>query len=201
MRERALGKPLSGGSWLVATVIVLASGCGPRQPADDASTASSETKSSSSEGASGDKTSDNAGEKWEGATTEDLQARQAGPPAGLGASSTSVASGSGAGSHRTDTYDKEATEVVLKRAARQVKANCGMATDDNGKANGPWGKTTIAVTLGHNGHSKGATIPPPFEGKPTGKCAMQAFSILTFPPWAGGDTTVEWEIEIPQPGK
>ena len=39
----------------------------------------------------------------------------------------------------TVTYDKEAVEVVLKRAARQVKANCGAATDEDGKATGPWG--------------------------------------------------------------
>jgi hypothetical protein len=57
------------------------------------------------------------------------------------------------------------------------------------------------VNLGHNGHSKGATIPEPFDGKPTGRCAVQAFNNLTFPPWAGADTTVDWEIEIPQPGK
>src|SRR4051812_24041398 len=58
-----------------------------------------------------------------------------------------------------DTYDKEATEVILARAARSVKANCGHAKDENGKAVGPWGKTKVAVKLGHNGRSKGATVP------------------------------------------
>lgn len=97
------------------------------------------------------------------------------------------------------TYDKEAVELVLKRAARQVKANCGAATDEEGKATGPWGKTSVTVKLGHNGHSQGATIGAPYDGKPVGRCATQAFAILQFPPFAGGDTTVDWPIEIVAP--
>jgi hypothetical protein len=96
----------------------------------------------------------------------------------------------------SDTYDKEETEIVLKRAARQVKDNCGAAKDENGKATGPFGKTSVSVTLGHNGHTRTVTIPAPFEGKPTGKCATQAFANLMFPPWSGPDVVVEWEVEI-----
>ncbi|HVJ88437.1 MAG TPA: hypothetical protein VM580_01460 [Labilithrix sp.] len=102
---------------------------------------------------------------------------------------------------RSDEYDKEATDVVLKRAARQVKDNCGHAKDADGKATGPWGKVTIQVQLGSNGHSKGTTIPAPFQGKPTGACIEKAFSKLTFPPWAGSDTQVDWEVELVEPGK
>jgi hypothetical protein len=101
---------------------------------------------------------------------------------------------------RADEYDKEATEVVLKRAARQVKDNCGQAKDETGKATGPWGKATLQIELGHNGRSKGVTVPPPYEGEPTGRCVEKAFTNLTFPPWGGSDTTVSWEVEIPQPG-
>jgi hypothetical protein len=98
-------------------------------------------------------------------------------------------------------YDKS-TEVVLNRAARQVKANCGSATDDDGKASGPWGKTKVSVTLGRNGHSRDVTIPAPFDGKPTGRCAIQAFKSLTFPPYAApNDVIVDWDVEIVQPGK
>jgi hypothetical protein len=132
--------------------------------------------------------------KWEGA--------------GPSEPSTPAKSSSGGGStvneapaKRTDQYDKEATEVVLKRAARQVKDNCGQAKDENGKATGPWGKTTIQVQLGHNGHSKGTTVPAPFQGKPTGTCVEKAFTNLTFPPWAGGDTQVDWEVEVIEPAK
>jgi hypothetical protein len=99
----------------------------------------------------------------------------------------------------SDTYDKEATEVSLKRAARQVKQNCGLAKDANGKAAGPWGTTKVSVVLGHNGHSKISTVPSPFEGTPTGRCTVQAFSNLTFPPWAGADITVEWDVELVEP--
>jgi len=80
-----------------------------------------------------------------------------------------------------------------------VKGNCGAATDEEGKASGPWGKTTVTVKLGHNGHSQGATIPAPYDGKPVGNCATRAFAILTFPPFAGGDTTVDWPVEIDAP--
>ena len=98
-----------------------------------------------------------------------------------------------------DTYDKEHTDIVLARAARVVKDNCGQAKDSDGKAAGPWGTTKVSVQLGHNGHSVGATIPAPYDGKPTGKCAVQAFANLTFPPWSGPDTTVDVDVEIVKP--
>jgi hypothetical protein len=96
-------------------------------------------------------------------------------------------------------YDKDAVQVVLKRAARQVKANCGAATNDEGKATGPWGQGSVTVTLGHNGHSKGATVGPPFDGTSVGKCIVQAFAILTFPPFAGADTPVDWQVDVVKP--
>jgi hypothetical protein len=98
-----------------------------------------------------------------------------------------------------DHYDKEATEVVLNRAARQVKDNCGHAKDEDGKSAGPWGKVSVSITLGHNGHTRTVSIPEPFDGKPTGRCAVKAFSNLTFPPWTGPDETIEWPIDIPHP--
>ena len=132
--------------------------------------------------------------KWEGASTPD-------PNAPEKASSGGAPAVNEAPAKRSDQYDKEATEVVLKRAARQVRDNCGAAKDENGKAVGPWGKATIMVQLGHNGHSKGTTIPAPFQGKPTGNCVEKAFTNLTFPPWSGADTEVSWEVELIEPGK
>lgn len=96
-------------------------------------------------------------------------------------------------------YDKENTEVVLKRAARSVKESCGEAKDENGVASGPFGKVTIQVLLGRNGHSKGVTVPASHAEKPAGKCIVNAFSNLAFPPWAGQDTSVDWEVELVQP--
>jgi len=98
-----------------------------------------------------------------------------------------------------DTYDKEATDVVIKRAVRQVNGNCGYAKDENGKAVGPWGKATMTVVLGRNGHSKSATISAPYDGKPSGKCAVQAFSNLTFPPWNGPDASLNVDVELTKP--
>ncbi|MFO0672844.1 MAG: hypothetical protein U0235_25060 [Polyangiaceae bacterium] len=101
---------------------------------------------------------------------------------------------------RSDEYDKEATEVVLKRAARQVKGNCGAATDEDGKASGPWGAAKMMLVLGHNGHMKEVSIGAPFDGKPTGRCATQAFKLLTYPPWAGSDMTIDYPVDIVPPG-
>jgi len=98
-----------------------------------------------------------------------------------------------------NVYDKENTEVVLKRAGRSVKESCGEAKDDNGVASGPWGKVTIQIMLGRNGHSKNVTLPPSHADKPAGKCIANAFSNLAFPPWAGQDTQVDWEVELVQP--
>ena len=87
----------------------------------------------------------------------------------------------------------------MKRAARQVKGNCGGAKDSDGKATGPFGKTMVTVVLGRNGHSKSATVDSSLADKPAGKCIVQAFSNLTYAPWAGSDATVQWEVELVQP--
>jgi hypothetical protein len=169
--------------------------CGPsKKPVKDA-TDKSEDKNDAKE------------DKWEGATSDDLKARDKPTPAG--ATDATPAGSSGpthqapveAATRRSDQYDKDATDVVLKRAARQVKGNCGSSTDESGKANGPWGKVTISVNLGHNGHTKGVTVPAPYDGTPSGRCITQAFSSLTFPPWSGSDTTVDQEVELVKPGK
>lgn len=128
--------------------------------------------------------------KWEGASSK---------PATTATSTTAVSSVQEGSARRQDQYDKDSTEVVLKRAARQVHDNCGAAKDDSGKATGPWGKTTITVSLGHNGHSKGVTVPSPYQGKTVGSCIEKAFTNLTFPPWGGSDTDVQWEVELVQP--
>ncbi len=97
-------------------------------------------------------------------------------------------------------YDKDAVEIVLRRAANQVKANCGAATDDNGKATGPFGQTKMSVTLGRNGHVRDVSIPSPYDGKPVGSCAVKAFENLIFPPYAApADSVVEWDVELVKP--
>lgn len=97
-------------------------------------------------------------------------------------------------------YDEDAIEVQLKRSARSVKASCGSATDDEGKATGPWGTTKVTVTLGRNGHVRQATIPAPYDGKPAGKCTTNAFLKIQFPPYAAGaDSVIEWDVEIVEP--
>jgi hypothetical protein len=137
--------------------------------------------------------------KWEGATDEDKKG--APPPPKANPGGTSAGKVNEGGGRRHDQYDKEGTDVALKRAARQVKENCGQAKDDNGKAIGPWGKVTIQVQLGANGHTKGTSVPAPYQGKPVGTCIERSFMNLSFPPWSGGDTSVDWEVELVEPGK
>jgi hypothetical protein len=115
--------------------------------------------------------------------------------------STSTGSGTSASPTQEKTaYDKEAVEIVLKRAAGQVKSSCGAASDENGKANGPWGTTKASVRLGRNGHVRGVDVPAPYADKPVGTCVVHAFQNLVFPPYAApADVTVEWEVEIVKP--
>jgi hypothetical protein len=97
-------------------------------------------------------------------------------------------------------YDKDAIEVQLKRAARQVKSGCGSASDDSGQATGPWGQLKVSVVLGRNGHVKGITVPDPYNGKPVGLCIQHAFEKLIFPPYSGdSDKSVDWDVELVQP--
>src|SRR5450432_3663465 len=61
-----------------------------------------------------------------------------------GSSGASSPSSDPPASGSSTPYQKDAVEIELKRASRQVKANCGSATDDNGTASGPWGKTSAS---------------------------------------------------------
>jgi hypothetical protein len=120
-------------------------------------------------------------------------------PSSSSASSDSSSSMSAPADSKTG-YDKYAVEVQLKRAARQVKANCGSATDDDGKATGPWGSTKASVILGRNGHVKQVAVPSPYDGKPVGLCVVHAFEKIVFPPYGGSsDVSVDWDIEIAAP--
>jgi hypothetical protein len=136
------------------------------------------------------------------------------PPSSSSSSSSDTGSGGGGSSSASSDpapsaptggktpYDKDSVEIELKRASRQVKANCGSATDDSGAATGPWGKTTAAVTLGRNGHIKDVTVPAPYDGAPSGVCAVNAFKKIQFPPYASSsDVVVQWDIEFVKPKK
>ncbi len=117
------------------------------------------------------------------------------PSTGAGAAAPSDAP-----SPSATPYDKEAVEIELKRAARQVKANCGSATDEDGSATGPWGKTTVSVTLGRNGHVKQVTVPAPYDGKAVGICLVHAFQKIQFPPYSGSvDVVVDREVDLVKP--
>jgi hypothetical protein len=117
-------------------------------------------------------------------------------------SGTSTSSGSSTPPPQQDKtpYDKEEVEIVLRRAANQVRSSCGAASDENGKANGPWGTTKASIRLGRNGHVRGVEVPAPYADKPVGTCVVHAFQNLIFPPYAApADITIDWDIEIVKP--
>jgi hypothetical protein len=132
-------------------------------------------------------------EKWD---TSSQTAEAAKEPAKTGTGAPKVHE---TASKKDSEYDKEATNVVLNRATRQVKDNCGFATDDTGKATGPWGKLDLKLLLGANGHMRTVTVPDPYAGKPVGRCVEKAFANLIFPPWSGEDTEVTWPAEVVKP--
>ncbi|HEX7665215.1 MAG TPA: hypothetical protein VF407_11905 [Polyangiaceae bacterium] len=182
--------------WLVIALAVAACGGSPKQ-ADDASSqpkqdddtpkwdSSSTTTSSSSSSSGSSGSSDSSGS---GSST--------------GSGDSTASSGSGAGDTGASTPKagpNNEAEIALKRAARQAKGNCGGAKDADGKATGPFGKSMVTVILGRNGHSKSATVDSSLDGKPAGKCVIQAFSNLTYAPWAGADQTIQWEVELTAP--
>jgi hypothetical protein len=126
-------------------------------------------------------------------------------PKGNTNGSTATASGSGSGSNKSGdddvgAYDKDAVDAQLKRAAKQVKENCGSASDEDGNKNGPWGSTTATVVLGRNGHVQDVTLPAPYSGKPVGDCVVNSFKKIQFPPYGGStDVSVPWDVQIVQP--
>jgi hypothetical protein len=121
---------------------------------------------------------------------------------GSGGSSASRGGGGGLddSSSGGGSYDKDAVDAQLKRAAKQVKDNCGSASDEEGAKTGPWGSTTATVVLGRNGHVREVTVPAPYGGKPVGDCVVNSFRKIQFPPYAGpSDVSITWDVQIVEP--
>ena len=186
-----------GLAWIACGL--LACGGSPKQ-VDDAS--SQNSAKSDDEGApKWDSSSSTTTPSSSSAAATDSSSSSGGDTAASGASpngsssstgTTDTAAASNAGPHGE-------AEIALKRAARQAKANCGAAKDSDDKATGPFGKTTVTIVLGRNGHSRKVTLDSSFDGKPAGNCIVQAFTNLTYAPWAGADVTTQWEVELVQP--
>ena len=97
-------------------------------------------------------------------------------------------------------YDKDEITAKMKRSAKQIKNNCGAATDDEGKATGPWGTVHVSVVLGRNGHVKDVSIPDPYKDKPVGTCISRQLMKIIFAPYvASDDSTIEEDFEVTKP--
>jgi hypothetical protein len=201
--------------WILCSILFVAA-CGPAKPAVDPSTVDDSRKDEPAEAWGSSETADAAksppphasafaaSHSTESTSAESTSTTKTAKASTASGGAASSSSDSDAGPHVPNSvggggYDRTEIEVVLKRAARQVKANCGAATDDEGSHVGPWGKTMVTVRLGHNGHSKGGAVPAPFDGKATGRCAGQAFANLIYPPFPGSDADVDWPVELVKP--
>jgi len=116
----------------------------------------------------------------------------------------SAASGGGGGDTGggggSGSYDKDEVEAKMRRSAKQIKSNCGAATDDEGKATGPWGTVHATIVLGRNGHVKDVQVPDPYNGKPVGICVQRQLMKLIYAPYAGSaDASIEWDFEVTKP--
>ena len=155
------------------------------------------------EGAGGAPSSDSSGGGSGGSTSKQHKSDDDSASAGGGGSAPSGGGGDTGGASSSaggGSYDHDAVQAELKRASRQIQKNCGAATDDEGKATGPWGKTSASVVLGRNGHVKQVSVPSPYSGKPVGDCVVHAFEKIQFPPYAGSsDASVDWDVELVQP--
>jgi hypothetical protein len=104
--------------------------------------------------------------------------------------------GGGGGGH----YDKDAVEAQMRKTAKQIKANCGSASDEEGQKTGPWGSAHVAIVLGRNGRVKQVGVPAPYDGKPVGVCMSRALMKIVFPPYGGSDDqSIEWDFELVKP--
>jgi hypothetical protein len=109
-------------------------------------------------------------------------------------------SGGGGGSSGGTPYDKENVEAQMRKTAKQIKANCGAATDEEGQKTGPWGTVHVSIVLGRNGRVKQVGVPAPYDGKPVGVCMSRALMKIVFPPYAGSDdVSIEWDFELVKP--
>ncbi len=168
---------------------------------DDASGDDTSGSSTAAASKGGDDSSSSSGKGSDSASGDGAGGGGAGGGAGGGSAGGGSATAGGDSSGKVP-YDKEALEVQLKRAARQVKGHCGGATDDTGKATGPFGQTKVSLVLGRNGRIKGVTVPSEYDGKPAGICIVHAFQKLTFPPYPGSsDATLDYDVEVTAPGK
>lgn len=156
-------------------------------PPDDSSGGGTGDTSGSGSGSSGSGSSGSSGSAASGSGSS------ASGSSGSGSSGGSTASGDKV------PYDKQMVDQKLKRAATQVNAHCGSATEEDGKRHGPWGKTKVTVTIDNNGHSRDTTIPAPFDGTAVGRCATNAFNNFQFPPFNAGDQKVDVDVELVKP--
>ena len=101
-------------------------------------------------------------------------------------------------------YDKDAVDVQLKRAARQIKAQLRRGDRRRtAQATGPWGTTKASVMLGRNGHVKQVTDPRPVRRQAGRRLrdrtrSRRSSSRRTPRP---ATSVLDWDIEIVKPAE
>ena len=182
-------------------LMLMVAGCGGSdKPADSASNAAGDCPAGMVKEGGDCVAPEGQGGPGEAASTQSHGTSSSSSSSSTSTSTSTTGGGTAAPPQEKVAYDREAVEIVLRRAAGQVKSSCGAASDENGKANGPWGQTKASIRLGRNGHVRGVDVPAPYADKPVGTCVQHAFQNLTYPPYAApSDVTVDWDIELVKP--
>ena len=86
----------------------------------------------------------------------------------------------------------------LKRAAGQVKANCGAASDDERQGQRSVGhRRRPPCASGATATCAASTVPAPYDGQARRHVRRARVQNLIFPPYAAPrDVTVDWDIEL-----
>ena len=92
-------------------------------------------------------------------------------------------------------FDKEQTEMELKRATRSAETCTGVV---EAKA---YGEIEVTITFQEDGTVRQVAVPAPHDGTPLGDCITRAYEAVIVPPYSGGDQIMSWKLTLKKPEK
>jgi hypothetical protein len=98
-------------------------------------------------------------------------------------------------SEKTGKWDKEGTELELKRATLSAET-CPETLPDEQKKDSPKGTAQVTLTFSNDGHVKQSSISEPFADTPVGKCVLRAMGAIIVEVYEGPEETVTWEVDL-----
>jgi hypothetical protein len=107
----------------------------------------------------------------------------------------SAYSGEETDAEKKRAFDRNQTEMELKRATRSAESCPGVVAEQE-KKDHPRGETRVSVTFQEDGTVRQISIPSPFDGTPVGDCVMRAYKSVIIPPYTGGDQIIDWDLSL-----